>query len=65
MHLRFNASGNSRGDQEGEEEKEQRQENRKSAKFVVVFIQTLQYAEHLEVKKLQNSCRLRLSHQFH
>lgn len=31
----------------------------------LLFIQTLQYAKHLEVKKLQNSCRLRLSPQFH
>lgn len=59
-----NASGNSRGGQEGREGKEQSQENRRFAKFVAAFIQTLQYAEHLEVKKLQNFCRLRLSLQF-
>lgn len=65
MHVLSNASGNSRGHQEGEGGKELSQENRRLVKFVAVFIQTLQHAERLEVKNLQNSCRLRLSLQFH
>lgn len=65
MHVLSNASRNSRGHQEGEGGKELSQENRRLVKFVVVFIQTLQHAERLEVKNLQNSCTLRLSLQFH